>query len=69
MKNIQDLQNLDGKKVLLRLDLNVPLKEGAIQDDTRINKIIPILDFLIEKKAKIIINYNVGRQKKKVKYN
>ena len=41
MKNIQDLQNLNGKKVLLRLDLNVPLKDGIIQDETRINKILP----------------------------
>ena len=52
MKNIQDQQNLDGKKVLLRLDLNVPLKEGIIKDETRINKIIPILNFLLKKKQK-----------------
>ena len=67
MKNIRDLQNLNGKKVLLRLDLNVPLKDGIIQDDTRINKIIPILNFLIEKKAKIIIISHIGRPKGKVK--
>ena len=40
MKSIQDLQNLDGKKILLRLDLNVPLEEGKIKDETRINKIL-----------------------------
>ena len=66
MKSIQDQQNLDGKKVLLRLDLNVPLKEGVIKDETRINKIIPILNFLLEKKAKIIILSHVGRPKGKV---
>ena len=61
MKSIQDQQNLNNKKILLRLDLNVPLKNGVIKDDTRINKILPILNFLIEKKAKIIILSHVGR--------
>ena len=45
MKNIQDLQDLKGKKVLLRLDLNVPLDRGVIKDETRVNKILPILNF------------------------
>ena len=66
MKIVQDLQNLNSKKVLLRLDLNVPLKERVIKDDTRINKILPILNFLLEKKAKIIIISHVGRPKGKV---
>ena len=66
MKSIQDQQNLGGKKVLLRLDLNVPLKEGVIKDETRITKIIPILNFLLEKKAKIIILSHVGRPKGRV---
>jgi phosphoglycerate kinase len=66
MNSIQDQQNLDGKKVLLRLDLNVPLKGGIIKDETRINKIIPILNFLLQKKAKIIILSHVGRPKGKV---
>ncbi len=63
MKSIHTQQNLNGKKILLRLDLNVPLKEGLIIDETRINKIIPILNFLINKKAKIIILSHVGRPK------
>lgn len=45
MNNIKDQENLDKKKVLLRLDLNVPLKSGSITDETRINKIIPIINF------------------------
>ena len=65
MKNIQDLENLKGKKVILRLDLNVPLKDGKIQDETRIVKILPILNFLLENKAKIIILSHVGRPKGK----
>ena len=50
MNNIKDYENLSGKKVLLRLDLNVPLKNGVIKDHTRIDKILPILKFLIKKK-------------------
>ena len=37
------------KKILLRLDLNVPIQNGIIKDQTRIEKIIPIINFLIEK--------------------
>ena len=43
MNNIKDYENLNQKKVLLRLDLNVPLKNGVITDQTRINKIIPVI--------------------------
>ena len=66
MKNIQDHQELNQKKVLLRLDLNVPLKNGEIKDETRIIKILPTLKFLLEKKAKIIIISHIGRPKGKV---
>ena len=66
MNNIKDQENLNQKKVLLRLDLNVPFKNGLISDETRINKIIPILDFLIKKKSNIIIISHVGRPKGKV---
>ena len=63
MKNIKDQENLSQKRVLLRLDLNVPLKNGFITDETRIDKIVPILNFLNEKKSKIIIISHVGRPK------
>ena len=63
MKNIKDQENLSQKRVLLRLDLNVPLKNRFITDETRIDKIVPILNFLIEKKSKIIIISHVGRPK------
>ena len=66
MKSIKDQKNLNKKKVLLRLDLNVPLKNGSITDETRINKIIPIIDFLIKEQSKIIIISHVGRPKGKV---
>ncbi len=63
MKNIKDQENISQKKVLLRLDLNVPLKNGLITDETRINKIIPVINFLLEKKSKIIIISHIGRPK------
>ena len=66
MNNIKDQENLNQKKILLRLDLNVPFKNGLISDETRINKIVPILDFLIKKKSNIIIISHVGRPKGKV---
>ena len=66
MKSITEESNLENKRVLLRLDLNVPLKNQEIQDETRILKILPVINFLIEKKAKIIIISHVGRPKGKV---
>ena len=65
MKTVQDLENLEGKKVLLRLDLNVPIKDFIIKDETRIDKILSILNFLLNKKTKIIIISHVGRPKGK----
>ena len=65
MKYIKNLDNLNGKGILLRLDLNVPLKNGVITDETRIDKILPILNFLIKKKSKILIVSHVGRPKGK----
>ena len=66
MNSIKGQENLFKKNVLLRLDLNVPLKNGAITDETRINKIIPTIDFLIKEQSKIIIISHVGRPKGKV---
>src|SRR5210317_747460 len=66
MKSITEESNLENKRVLLRLDLNVPIKNQEIQDETRILKILPVINFLIEKKAKIIIISHVGRPKGKV---
>ena len=63
MISIKDQENLQQKIVLLRLDLNVPLKDGIITDETRINKILPIFEFLIKKRSKIIIISHVGRPK------
>ena len=65
MKYIKDQVNLKDKKILLRLDLNVPLKNGKIIDQTRIDKILPVINFLLKKQAKIIVISHVGRPKGK----
>ena len=66
MKNLRDFKYLKNTRVLLRLDLNVPLKDGFITDETRIIKIIPILKYLIKENAKVIIISHVGRPKGKI---
>jgi phosphoglycerate kinase len=66
MRSIKDELNLSEKKILLRLDLNVPLDNGKITDTTRIDKIIPTISFLLRNNAKIIILSHVGRPKGKI---
>ena len=66
MNNIKDHGNLNQKKILLRLDLNVPLKNDVITDQTRINKILPIIKFLLDKNSRIIVISHVGRPKGKI---
>ena len=65
MKSIESVSDLYKKKILLRLDLNVPIKNGHIIDTTRIDKILPTINFLLKKNAKIIILSHVGRPKGK----
>ena len=67
MKSITDLENLNNQIILLRLDLNVPILNGKITDTNRIDKIIPTINFLLSKNAKIIIISHVGRPKGKFK--
>jgi phosphoglycerate kinase len=66
MKKIEDFKDLYQKKVLVRLDLNVPLKNNQITDTTRIDKILPTLNFLIQQQSKIIIISHIGRPKGKI---
>jgi len=66
MNYIKDHENLKDKIVLLRLDLNVPLKNGVITDHTRIDKILPVIKFLLKKNSKIIVVSHIGRPKGKV---
>ena len=64
-----DLANLDvaGKRVFLRCDLNVPLKDGVIKDDGRIKASLPTIQALLEKGASLIIAAHLGRPKGEVK--
>ena len=54
-QTIRDIKNLKGKKILLRLDLNSPIVNGAIRDDFRIKRSMPTLNFLRDNGAKTII--------------
>lgn len=59
---MQDL-NLDNKRVVIRVDLNVPMQDGKIQDDTRIKAILPTLQMALEKNARIILLSHLGQPK------
>ena len=65
LKALNENLDLTNKRVIFRLDLNVPIQDGKITDNTRINKIIPILKNFIKKKSKIILISHLGRPKGK----
>ena len=66
MRSIKDELNLKQKKILLRLDLNVPLDNDRITDTTRIDKILPTIKYLLKNDAKIIILSHIGRPKGRI---
>ena len=61
-----DEMDLAEQRVLLRLDVNVPIKDGQVSDDTRIRRILPGLQALVAARAKIIILTHFGRPKGKI---
>lgn len=69
IRTLKDIENLEGKKILLRVDFNVPMNKttGEIEDDTRIEESLPTINFLSKKGAKIIIMSHLGRPDGEVK--
>lgn len=57
---------ITNKNIILRVDINVPLKNGHIEDDTRIRAVIPTIKYLVKNKAKVILISHFGRPKGKV---
>ena len=65
-KTIEDI-NVCGKKVLVRCDFNVPLKDGVITDENRLNGALPTIKYLIENGAKVILCSHLGKPKGEAK--
>lgn len=65
-KTIEDI-NVDGKKVLVRCDFNVPLQDGKITDENRLNGALPTIKYLIENGARVILCSHMGKPKGEAK--
>jgi phosphoglycerate kinase len=63
MRTIEDLGSVDGKRILVRVDFNVPLDDGKITDDTRIRAALPTLELLRERGARLVLVSHLGRPK------
>lgn len=66
-KAITEAGDLSGKRVLVRADLNVPLREGRIADDTRIRSSLPTLEYLLVRRARVIVCSHLDRPKGRIR--
>lgn len=55
--------NVKGKVVICRVDLNVPMRNGRVEDATRVERVVPTLEYLIKQKAKVVVISHFGRPK------
>ncbi|BAI81344.1 phosphoglycerate kinase [Deferribacter desulfuricans SSM1] len=62
VKNVKDM-DFEGQKVFLRVDFNVPIKDGVIQDDTRVKEALPTVNYIKERGGKVILASHLGRPK------
>ena len=60
---VEDLKDLEGKKVLIRVDFNVPIKDGVIGDDNRMVAALPTIKYITEKGGKAVLFSHLGRVK------
>jgi 3-phosphoglycerate kinase len=67
LKSIKELNDLKGKKVFLRLDLNIPLLDKKIEDDYKIRAVLKTINFLLKKRAAIIIATHLGKPQGKTR--
>ena len=61
MLTVEDLKDLAGKKVYVRVDFNVPQKNGVIRDNNRIKAALPTINYLSDKGARLILMSHLGK--------